>query len=373
MDKVNTFSSKMLKMEDVLVPRGYKIKEEKESSEDTPEVIKEVKGDKKKKKGSKEGPKTVPPFFTKQVVTIIGLKRTTSRFLPVSHEGYSNETYVDKVSILGKQRAEFIARKLKGIERRSHMGLFRELLELTENKKNTNNEKQSEENNKQKTWDEIFQTKFKKACYIPDTLCMACWNCSLFGGLRAEKGESFGTFSRIRYFDTYSIEDSMDCIATLESDEGLAIGNQVYEDLSEPRDSASYHLYEYVKPDTHFPLITIIESPTLLDVIGYIHTVRRANQHGYGKYSANHGKFDTEFLAVSTGYPRFSVLDMIHWADTEGVNGLKSRFIETSTNKVYFDDCKDVVTIYGNEEINKLSEKLGEEFGKYFNALSPKS
>jgi len=322
----NNFFEKMLDINKVLIPIGSKDK------------------------------KLVPPYFTRQVATIVGLKRTTARFLPVSHEGYSNETYVDKVPISGKERAEFIARKLKGIERRAHMNLFRELMETKGQKK----------------WEEVFIEKFgkDKVCFIPDSLCIACWNCSLFGGLQAGAG---GTFSRIRYFDSYSIEDALDCTATLESDEGMGIGNQVYEDLSKQRDSASYHLYEYVKPDTHFPFITLIESPTLLDVAGYIHTVRRADQHGYGKYSANHGKFDTEFLAISTGYPRFSVLDMLHWADTEKIDGLKSRFKEDAINKVYFDDCKDIVTVYGNEKINQLADKLKSEFDVYFNALSPKS
>lgn len=109
----------------------------------------------------------------------------------------------------------------------------------------------------------------------------------------------------------------------------MGIGNQVYEDVNKGRGAETYHLYEYVKAGTRFPFITIIESPTLLDVAGYLHTVRRADEHGYGKYSANHGKFDTEFLVVATGYPRFSVLDMLKWAD-EGT--LDSRFEEGRCN-----------------------------------------
>ena len=236
------------------------------------------------------------PIYTRQVVTIVGIKMAKTRFLPVSHEGYGNETYVDKLDLLGKTRAEFIGRKLKGIERRAHMGLFRELVE-----QQTGN-----------GWEGYFQDRFDKPCTIPDSLCVACWNCALFGALEPGKG---ATFSRIRYFDTYSVEDAADCIAMEGTEEGMGIGNQVYEDVDKARGAETYHLYEYVKAGTRFPFITLIESPTLLDVAGYLHAVRRADEHGYGKYSANHGKFDTKFLVVATGYPRFSVLDMLQWAD----------------------------------------------------------
>jgi hypothetical protein len=295
----------------------------------------------------REDPKTkrrvARPIYTRRVVTIVGVKTVKTRFLPVSHEGYGNESYVDKLELLGKTRAEFISRKLKGIERRAHMSLFRELVELKTSS----------------SWQAYFTAKFDRECTIPDSLCIACWNCSLFGGLEAGKG---ATFSRIRYFDTYSAEDAVDCIAMEGSEEGMGIGNQVYEDVNKGRGAETYHLYEYVKAGTRFPFITIIESPTLLDVVGYLHTVRRADEHGYGKYSANHGKFDTEFLVVASGYPRFSVLDMLKWAD-EGT--LESRFDE---RKVHFDDLNGSVALFG-EEIEALAGKLTEAFEEYFTAL----
>jgi len=287
--------------------------------------------------------KVAQPIFTRRVATIAGIKTVKTRFLPVSHEGYGNESYVDKLELLGKTRAEFIGRKLKGIERRAHMGLFREMVE-----QRTGN-----------GWEEYFQTYFDKPCTIPDALCIACWNCSLFGGLEAGKG---ATFSRIRYFDTYSIEAAEDCIAMEGSEEGMGIGNQVYEDVNKARGAETYHLYEYVKAGTRFPFITLIESPTLLDVAGYLHAVRRADEHGYGKYSANHGKFDTRFLVVATGYPRFSVLDVLQWAD-EGT--LESRF---ANGEVRFDDLNGSVALFG-EEIETLAGKLTEAFDEYLQAL----
>jgi len=283
------------------------------------------------------------PIYTRRVVTIVGIKTAKTRFLPVSHEGHGIETYVDKLELLGKTRAEFVSRKLKGIERRAHMSLFRELVE----QKSGNG------------WQQFFTERFDKECTIPDNLCIACWNCSLFGGLEAGKG---ATFSRIRYFDTYSIEDAADCIAMEGSEEGMGIGNQVYEDVNKARGAETYHLYEYVKAGTRFPFITIIESPTLLDVAGYLHAVRRADEHGYGKYSANHGKFDTRFLVVATGYPRFSVLDMLQWAD-EGT--LKSRF---DNREVRFDDLNGSVALFG-EEIEALAGKLTEAFDEYIRTL----
>ena len=283
------------------------------------------------------------PIYTRRVVTIAGIKTVKTRFLPVSHEGYGNESYVDKLELLGKTRAEFISRKLKGIERRAHMGLFREMVEQRRGN----------------GWEKYFQARFDKPCTIPDALCIACWNCSLFGGLEAGKG---ATFSRIRYFDTYSIEAAEDCIAMEGSEEGMGIGNQVYEDVNQARGAETYHLYEYVKAGTRFPFVTLIESPTLLDVAGYLHAVRRADEHGYGKYSANHGKFDTHSLVVATGYPRFSVLDMLQWAD-EGT--LESRFAD---KKVRFDDLNGSVALFG-EEIEELAGKLKDAFDEYFKAL----
>jgi CRISPR type I-D-associated protein Csc2 len=283
------------------------------------------------------------PIFTRRVVTIVGIKTVKSRFLPVSHEGQGIETYVDKLELLDKNRAEFISRKLKGIERRAHMSLFRELIEQ-----------------KGTSWQEFFKAKFDKECTIPDELCIACWNCSLFGGLEAGKG---ATFSRARYFDSYSIEDTGDCVAMEGSEEGMGIGNQVYEDVSKPRTSDTYHLYEYVKAGTRFPFITIIESPTLLDVASYLHAVRRADEHGYGKYSANHGKFDTQFLAVATGYPRFSVLDMLKWAEAGTLKGL------FDSRAVKFDDLNGSVAFFGTE-IEEIAGKLQEAFNEYFEALN---
>lgn len=283
------------------------------------------------------------PILTRRVVTIAGIKTVKTRFLPVSHEGYGNESYVDKLELLGKTRAEFISRKLKGIERRAHMNLFREMVE-----------RQSGNG-----WQQFFTAKFDKPCTILDALCIACWNCSLFGGLEAGKG---ATFSRIRYFDTYSIEAAEDCIAMEGSEEGMGIGNQVYEDVNQARGAETYHLYEYVKAGTRFPFITLIESPTLLDVAGYLHAVRRADEHGYGKYSANHGKFDTRFLVVATGYPRFSVLDMLRWAD-EGT--LENRFVN---RELRFDDLNGSIALFG-DEIETLADKLTEAFDGYFRAL----
>lgn len=296
--------------------------------------------------------KVAQASFTRQVVTIVGVKTTSSRFLPVSHEGHSNETYVDKIELLGKQRAEFIGRKLKGIERRAQMAMFREL---------------AEQANTEGSWQTFFEEKFGTPCIIPDGLCIACWNCALFGGLDA-RGQA-ATFARIRYFDTYSVEDTLEKVAMMESEEGMGIGNQIYEDMvadkggqARGRGSETYHLYEYVKAGTRFPFITLIESPTLLDVAGYLHTVRRADAHGYGKYSANHGKFDTRFLAVATGYPRFSVLDMLEWAETEG---LEQKF---SNGQVQFDALADPAVLT-EDDIDNLAAKLPEAFDEYIASL----
>jgi hypothetical protein len=292
--------------------------------------------------GKKKNEKMLPPVMKRNVVTIIGVKRTVGRFLPVSHEGYSNETYVDKVELLNRERAEFIARKLKGIERRAHMSLYRELIEKTI----------------EKEWNLAFEELYGKACTIPSGLCVTCWNCSLFGALEAGKG---GTFSRIRYFDTWSFESTDECVASIQSGEGMGIGNTVSEDLREERGADSYHLYEYVKPGTHFPFITIIESPTSLDLAGYIQSVRMADLHGYGKYSANHGKFETTFLAVAPGMPRFSILTMLENVEGDVIKGLERKF----TDGTFAFDAPEHSVILGHNEILSIGHELEKEFADY--------
>jgi hypothetical protein len=286
--------------------------------------------------------KMAQAIYTRQIVTVVGVKTTTSRFLPVSHAGYSNETYTDKLDLLGKTRAEFIGRKLKGTERRAHMTLFREMAEAE-----TDN-----------GWRTFFSGKFGKECTIPDGLCIACWNCSLFGGMEAGKG---ATFSRVRYFDTFSVEDGAECIQTDDLPEQMAIGNTVGEDLSVERGEASFHRYEYVKAGTRFPFITIIESPTLLDVAGYLAAVKLADQHGYGRYSANHGKFDTTFLAASTGYPRFSVLNMLTWLEGDELG--------SPQDKLEFEAAVGEPVSLFTGEVSEAQKTLDDEFKSYVGAL----
>jgi len=143
----------------------------------------------------------------------------------------------------------------------------------------------------------------------------------------------------------------------------MAIGNTVGEDLSVERGEASFHRYEYVKAGTHFPFITLIESPTLLDVAGYLLAVKLADQHGYGKYSANHGKFDTQFLAVSTGFPLFSVLNLLTWFENGELHNIKDRLCFEAA-------AGDPVTLLGDEiDIDIVRDTLSSEFSKYLEAL----
>jgi CRISPR type I-D-associated protein Csc2 len=294
----------------------------------------------------------LPPHMTNRMVSIVGVKTVQSRFLPVSHEGESNETYVDKVELFRKVRAEFIARKMKGTERRVAMRLFRELTEEYSGN----------------GWRESFNSWFdtKEPCRIPNALCTRCWNDSLFGSLEAGKG---ATFARVRYFDTFSLQDTAECIASTSSEEGIAIGNTVDENLGEDRGSASLHYYEYVKPGTHFPFITVIESPTLLDVSGLLNSIPAADSRGYGKYSASSGKFSTEIMAVSTGLPKFSVLDMLEWADGDGgVSAIRSR-IFGSLESLFENHVRESVTLDG-ATAESLKSELRMAFKEYADRLS---
>jgi hypothetical protein len=145
----------------------------------------------------------------------------------------------------------------------------------------------------------------------------------------------------------------------------MASGNTVGEDLSVGRSDASFHRYEYVKPGTRFPFIIIIESPTLLDVAGYLAAVKLADQHGYGKYSANHGKFETQFLAVSTGYPLFSVLNMLKWLENGSVSDPQAELQFESV-------VGQPVSLFGND-IAEAQKKFNSEFNSYVSALNATS
>ncbi len=296
--------------------------------------------------------KVLPPHVTNRVVTIVGVKTVQSRFLPVSHEGESNETYVDKVELMDKVRAEFIARKMKGTERRAAMRLFREL---------------TERHNSSDGWQTTFNRWFdtKEPCRIPNALCTRCWNDSLFGSLEVGRG---ATFARIRYFDTFSLQDASECVASTASEEGIAIGNTVDEDLSRDRGSASLHYYEYVKAGTQFPFITVIESPTLLDVSGILNSIPAADSRGYGKYSASSGKFSTEILAVSTGLPKFSILDMLEWADEDGgVSGIRQHFNGSGIGS-FESHVREAVTLEP-DDVDDLKAQIGQAFGEYASRL----
>jgi len=120
----------------------------------------------------------------------------------------------------------------------------------------------AEAHNNGESWQSFWEKHYGSIGIIPDGLCLADWNSSLFGGLDA-KGQ-MATFSRIRYFDAFSIEDTADCVGSADNEE-MGIGNQVYEDLvadktgkSRTRGSETYHLYEYVKSGTRFPFMTLI-------------------------------------------------------------------------------------------------------------------
>ncbi|MDI6904574.1 MAG: type I-D CRISPR-associated protein Cas7/Csc2 [Candidatus Bathyarchaeia archaeon] len=277
--------------------------------------------------------KNLNPIFKGRVFTVVGIRRTTSRFMPVSHLGFSNESYVDKDTVLGEKRAVFIGRKQKAIERRMHMKILRREFE----------------NLYGKSWKDIWKENFTMECEIPNNLCVVCPNCSLFGALRA--GEH-AWYSKSRYFDTYSIEPASTCIASKESDEGMGLGNQVYESPEEARGAETFFYYEYVKPNTHFPFITMILEPTELDVSGYLIAHSLANKQGFGQYSAVQGKFDSKILGVALGYPKFSVVDMLNWVK-EGKEEGKDCYTgiaERLTADVFL--CEEENSVFLGENVN---------------------
>ncbi|PRX21208.1 CRISPR type I-D-associated protein Csc2 [Orenia metallireducens] len=295
------------------------------------------------------------------VVTIVGMKRTVGNFLPVSHDGEGNETYVDKVEgLLGKKdgvRAEFIARKQEGIERRGHINLIRNKINEFVKEDTYKDNKKVKQFIKADDFNKQWKVLFGNECIIPQSLCIACPNCSLFGGWNSNSGKK--NFSRVRSFDTYSIQTDDDCIVNDEAINGMKIGNQVAEDSSKAT-SSNFHYYETVKAGVYFPFIVMIERATLFDVASYLKAIRWADNHGYGKYSARNGKFQTRIWAIGNGHPKFSVLDILEQAK--------------EIDEIKVDNFKELIkfegnSIYENSEIEELEDKFEGEFKKYFDEL----
>jgi CRISPR type I-D-associated protein Csc2 len=256
------------------------------------------------------------PRFTGRVATIVGLRTTTTRFVPKSHEGFSNEAYVDKEYILGEKRVAFTARKQKAAERRSHMRLLRQHVNGLPELAGTLTG-QGKFAVKEKAQGINIDAKEEWRCELPHELCLRCPNCTLFGGLRP--GAQFALMARARYQDSFSLEPTRLCVANEESDsgdmgiDGMAIGNTQAEKLEAERSSSSFFYYEYVRPGTHFPFILTILDPSILDLSGLLAAIELAAVTGYGSYASNQGKFRTHMLALALGLPRFSVFDMIDW------------------------------------------------------------
>lgn len=320
------------------------------------------------------------------IITIVGMKRTTSNFLPVSHEGEGNETYVDKVEKLlnGEDgvRAEFIARKQEGIERRGHMNLIRNKIKEYLSKDRYSGK--VEEINKKELLNDKWKKLFGRKCIIPHDLCISCPNCSLFGGWnsdikstkskRENNSKSQKTFSRVRNFDTYSVQTD-DCIVNDESVQGMKISNQVAED-NKKATASNFHYYESVKPGVYFPFIVMIERATLFDVASYLKAIRWADNHGYGKYSARNGKFQSEIWAIANGHPKFSVLDILEKAEqVEAINFENfSELLEFEGNALFKDNGKKIKLNVGEDkkeitDIADLEKQFEDEFEKYFKLL----
>lgn len=218
-----------------------------------------------------------------KILTVIGIRTLTTRAIFQSHDNIGNETIVDKETINGVKRAVFTSRKQKAVERRAHIRLFRKFNPQYWSKAGIND------------------------CIVPEALCRACPNCTLFGSM--VPGRDIALASRIRYCDSFSIEPVEQCVATGVGDDGesgMAVGNMITSELV----SQTLFYYEYIRPGTRFPFVTVILDPDPLDIAGFFAAHKLANSIGFGTYSTNHGKFKTDFLAIGFGMPNVTPLDL---------------------------------------------------------------
>jgi len=66
---------------------------------------------------------------------------------------------------------------------------------------------------------------------------------------------------------------------------------------------------------------------------------------------------------VATGYPRFSVLDMLNWGDAGSLEG------QFHDKTIKFDDLSGSVALFG-DDIEALADQLQGAFDEYYQALS---
>jgi len=138
----------------------------------------------------------------------------------------------------------------------------------------------------------------------------------------------------------------------------------------------------------YFPFIVIIERATLFDVASYLKAIRWADNHGYGKYSARNGKFQTDIWAVANGHPKFSILDILERVDCNEINNIKfnefkgildfegTALLKDNDNsiKIEFKGSEDSGENEENKDnsvknIEELENKFESEFEKYFKIL----
>ncbi|MBE0427097.1 MAG: type I-D CRISPR-associated protein Cas7/Csc2 [Nitrospirae bacterium] len=251
------------------------------------------------------------------VVTIAGYRTLDAPALFTTSE----EGTIDKVAFEGKERVVLTGLKQRAVIRRIHSSFIRG----------------------------IIGDNYK--CVVPDNLCGHCVNCFQFGSMNSDTG--IQVKSRTNITSSFSLQSADEAIS---EDEEFHI--MVHSDLSMAKGEgegtqkgASIYTNEVIKPETVFPFLVYIYSPSQFDIVSYIKSHLIADLRGYGSYSTIRSQARSEFILITKD---------LSLSPSVMLNKSKEEILKSVENKL---------TITGDSAIKSLADQFESMANTYKNKL----
>jgi CRISPR type I-D-associated protein Csc2 len=254
-------------------------------------------------------------------VAIIGYKMLKDFARFTSHEDLS----IDTINFAGKTRVYLTGLKRRAVMRRASEAILRE-----------------------------FDSNYN--CATPDHQCMECYNCYAYGGVIAIKNKTKAIKSRVKTTTSFSVQ-SDDEIIIDEPEFHNIIHTDLKMEQTEEQKKASLYEMVLIKPNTVFPFIDVIFTPTKFDLAMYLETVKRADAEGYGSRSSLLGTMQTEIIVITTNLnvSQKDLLDGIHIDEKGNVDDsqvrtlLQSNLIDVSDLEALRDQLPDLIETHRQE------------------------
>ncbi len=254
-------------------------------------------------------------------IAIIGYKMLKDFARFTSHEDLS----IDTINFAGKTRVYLTGLKRRAVMRRASEAILRE-----------------------------FDSNYN--CATPDHQCMECYNCYAYGGVIAIKNKTKAIKSRVKTTTSFSVQTDDEIIID-EPEFHNIIHTDLKMEQTEEQKKASLYEMVLIKPNTVFPFIDVIFTPTQFDLAIYLETVKRADAEGYGSRSSLLGTMQTEIIAITTNLnvSQKDLLDGIHIDEKGNVDDsqvrllLQSNLIEVSDLEALRDQLPDLIKTHRQE------------------------